>query len=176
MPRFLIALTCLFVWAGCEPPETLDELPDDRAVTPTDPAPGFIDAGPDQPLIFQPGDIQWQDGPGSLEEGAEFAVLEGDPGAEEVFTMRVRMPDGFRINPHTHPAIERVTVISGTFRLGHGEEFDEAATTALEPGSDFSLPRGHPHYAEMEGETVIQLSSIGPWEIEYVNPEHDPRD
>jgi len=31
------------------------------------------------------------------------------------------------------------------------------------------------HFAIAEGETVIQLTSIGPWEINYVNPEDDPR-
>jgi len=176
MRRSIITLACIVVWAGCEPPETMDDLPDDPTVTPEAPAPEFVDEGPPEPLMFQPDDIEWQDGPGSLEEGAEYAVLEGDPGAEAVFTMRIRMPDGFRINPHTHPAVERVTIISGTFHLGHGEEFDRDAATGLEPGSHFSIPSGHPHFAEMEGETVIQLSSIGPWEIEYVNPEHDPRD
>ena len=176
MKRSLIALACVAVWVGCEPPETADELPDDPAVAPEAPAPAFVDEGPPEPLTFQPDDIEWQDGPGSLDEGAEYAVLEGDPGAEALFTMRIRMPDGFRINPHTHPAVERVTIISGTFHLGHGEAFDRGAATGLEPGSHFSIPSGHPHFAEMEGETVIQLSSIGPWEIQYVNPEHDPRD
>jgi len=135
----------------------------------------IVDEGPDGPLIFAPGDLEWQDGPGSLEEGAEFTILEGDPGESGVFTMRIRMPDGFVIAPHTHPGVERVTVISGTFHLGHGEELDREAARALPPGSHFSLPRGMAHYAIMEGETVVQLSSIGPWQISYVNPEDDPR-
>jgi hypothetical protein len=29
--------------------------------------------------------------------------------------------------PHWHPNVERVTVVSGTFRVGNGEEFDRAA-------------------------------------------------
>jgi hypothetical protein len=31
------------------------------------------------------------------------------------------------------------------------------------------------HFAYAEGETVIQLNSIGPWGLEYVNPADDPR-
>jgi hypothetical protein len=31
------------------------------------------------------------------------------------------------------------------------------------------------HYAYADGETVIQLNSIGPWTITYVRDEDDPR-
>jgi hypothetical protein len=31
------------------------------------------------------------------------------------------------------------------------------------------------HFAIAEGETVVQLSSIGPWEIRYVDSRDDPR-
>lgn len=136
---------------------------------------GLVDEGPEEHLIYQAEEIELEPGPASFDEGSQFAVLEGDPSQEAVFTMRIELPDGFRINPHTHPAVERVTVLSGTFRLGHGEEFDLDATTPLEAGSYFSLPPGHAHFAETEGETVIQLSSVGPWEIDYINPAHDPR-
>ena len=66
-------------------------------------------------------------------------------------------------------------MLSGTFNLGHGDVVNRAATQRLEPGSYFSLPPGMRHYAIMEGETVIQLSSIGPWVLNYVNPQDDPR-
>jgi quercetin dioxygenase-like cupin family protein len=136
---------------------------------------GIVDEGPEHHLIYQPGDVEWRDGPGSLEPGAQFSVLEGDPSEPGVFTLRLRMPDGFVIAPHWHPGVERVTVLSGTFRLGHGEVVDRQATQRLPAGSYFSLPPGMRHYAIMEGETVIQLSSIGPWELNYVNRADDPR-
>ena len=31
------------------------------------------------------------------------------------------------------------------------------------------------HFAFMTGETILQLSTIGPWTITYVHPEDDPR-
>lgn len=133
------------------------------------------DRGPDHHLLYRAGEIDWQPGPASLERGAQIAVLEGDPGAPGVFTLRIRMPDGFVISPHWHPNPERVTVISGTFLLGSGGEMDRAATERLESGSYTSLPPRTPHYAVVEGETVIQLTSTGPWEIHYLRPEDDPR-
>jgi quercetin dioxygenase-like cupin family protein len=133
------------------------------------------DVGPDRPLIYSADEVEWNAGPASLAAGAEFSVLEGDPGEPGVFTMRIRMPDGFVIAPHSHAGVERVTVLSGTFHLGSGDRVDRQATTGLPAGSHFSMPPGMRHFAIMEGETVIQLTSIGPWQIEYVNPADDPR-
>jgi hypothetical protein len=133
------------------------------------------DEGPDHHLIYRAADVEWRPGPGSFEAGSEFAVLEGDPGAPGVFTMRIRMPDGFIISPHWHPNVERVTVLAGTFRLGMGEQLDAGAARRLPAGSYFSLRPEMPHFAVTEGETVIQLTSIGPWEINYVDPADDPR-
>lgn len=135
----------------------------------------FIDEGPEDALIFRPEEIEWQDGPGSFQPGSQFSVLEGDPGEQGVFNMRIKMPDGFKISPHWHPNVERVTVISGTFRLGHGEVADFDSAEPLSAGSYFSMPPEMVHYAIAEGETIIQLKTIGPWEINYVNPNDDPR-
>jgi hypothetical protein len=125
--------------------------------------------------IFKPDDLRWRRGPESLPRGAEYVLLEGDPSRPAPFTMRIKMPDGYRIPPHWHPVHERVTVISGSFHLGHGERFDAQATQALGAGSYFSLPPKSRHFAYAKGETIVQLNSIGPWEIHYVNPGDDPR-
>jgi hypothetical protein len=34
---------------------------------------------------------------------------------------------------------------------------------------------GTQHYAQVGKETVVQLSTRGPWSIAYVNPADDPR-
>lgn len=126
-------------------------------------------------LTYQPADVDWQPGPPSLENGAEFAVLEGNPGEEGIFTLRIKMPDGFQIAPHWHPEVERVSVLSGTFLLGPGEVADRAAADSFEPGSYLAMPPEMRHFAMAEGETVIQLTSMGPWEINYINSDDDPR-
>lgn len=133
------------------------------------------DASRPQPELCYPGALQWRPGPASLAAGAQFAVLEGDPAKEGPFTMRLRLPDGFRILPHTHPAVEHITVISGTFNLGVGEKFDASATQAMTAGTFGFWPPGMKHFAWAKGETILQLHGIGPWRIEYVNPADDPR-
>jgi len=125
--------------------------------------------------LFPAAEIQWVDGPPSLQKGAQMAVLEGDPAKEGMFTMRLRFPDGFVVNPHYHSQIEHVTVIAGTLHFGMGGKFERAKTTPMPAGSFGFWPIGMKHFAYTEGETVLQLHGKGPWTITYVNPADDPR-
>ena len=88
---------------------------------------------------------------------------------------RVKVPDGYRIAPHTHPKTERVTVISGTFNIGMGDKFDEKATKAMPAGTYGYWEAGMKHFVWIKGETVAQFHGMGPWSIQYVNPADDPR-
>src|SRR4051794_35890986 len=119
--------------------------------------------------------IKWKDGPPSLPKGAQMTVLEGDPGKEGPFVFRVKLPDGYRVPPHTHPKMERVTVISGTFHIGIGDKVDEKAGKVMPAGSYGHWPPGMKHFVWTKGETVLQFHGIGPWSIQYVNPADDPR-
>lgn len=125
--------------------------------------------------IHQPSEIKWQQGPAALPPGAKAALLEGDPAKDGPFTMRLLFPDGYKIPPHTHPKVEHVTVISGTFNLGMGEKFDQSAGQAMPAGTFGFWPAGMKHFAWTKGETVIQLHGVGPWTINYLNPADDPR-
>lgn len=129
----------------------------------------------DDHVLIESDAFEYAAGPGSLDEGAEYAVLYGDPGGNGVFAMRLKLPDGFHIAPHHHTQPEIVTVISGRFLIGMGEQADPQAATVLDPGGFFAYPPGMVHYAYSEGETVIQLNSTGPWTITYVRDEDDPR-
>lgn len=120
-------------------------------------------------------DIKWSPGPPSLPKGAEFAVLHGDPGKEGLFVLRLKLPAGYVIPPHNHPGHEVVTVVSGTFHLGMGEKADKSKAKALPAGSFFAFPPGMTHFAHVDQETVVQLSSTGPWAVVYINSQDDPR-
>lgn len=125
--------------------------------------------------IFPVTEIMWEDGPESLPKGAQIAVLEGDPAKEGPFVFRVKVPDGYRIPPHTHPKTERLTVISGKFNIGMGDKFDETATKVMQAGTYGYWDSGMTHFVWIEGETVVQFHGLGPWSINYVNPKDDPR-
>lgn len=124
--------------------------------------------------VFIPSDIQWKDAPPILPAGAKIAVLDGDPAKTGYFAMRLKMPDGYKIMPHWHPNVERLTIISGTAHVGMGDKFDEGKGDAMPAGSyAFMRPQVH-HYFWTTGETEIQISTIGPWKLVYINPADDP--
>jgi hypothetical protein len=138
-------------------------------------AQGTPTAGGTHAIVALPDQVTWGPAPDVLPPGAKLAVLEGDPTAAGPFTMRLQVPDRYRIPPHFHPATEHVTVLKGTFKVGMGEKFDASAMTRLPTGTFAALEPGVRHFAESEGETVIQLHGTGPWRLTYVNPADDPR-
>jgi quercetin dioxygenase-like cupin family protein len=129
----------------------------------------------DDHKVLQPDQMQWSSAPASLPKGAGAVVLYGDPSKEGLFALRLKLPAGYKIAPHTHPKPEVVTVISGTLKLGMGETADKAKAEALPAGSFFAFPPNSAHYVLADGETVVQLNSVGPWGITYINPKDDPR-
>jgi quercetin dioxygenase-like cupin family protein len=122
-----------------------------------------------------PTDLKWTDGPASLPAGIKIAVLEGDLTKPGPFTFRVKFPANYRIPPHFHPGVEHVTVLNGSFYMGFGDAFDESKATQLPAGGFAAMQIGTHHYAFTKGETEIQIHSIGPWGITYVNSMDDPR-
>jgi anti-sigma factor ChrR (cupin superfamily) len=117
-------------------------------------------------------DLKWSDGPFP---GTQVAVLEGDPKSPGPFTMRLKLPADYKIPPHWHPADERVTVISGTFNVGKGDRFDQANGKMLPAGGFMLMPPKTKHFAWVKEETIIQINGVGPWALNFVNPEDDPR-
>jgi mannose-6-phosphate isomerase-like protein (cupin superfamily) len=127
-------------------------------------------------IVAHAPELDWKDGPGSLPPGAQIVLLQGNPAEAGPLTMRLRFPANYQIPPHFHPAVEHVTVLSGTFHVGMGERIDRSTAVALAAGSFSVVPVGHAHYAFTGSEPVtIQLHSTGPWGVTYVNPADDPR-
>ena len=122
-------------------------------------------AAMDERRVIASHEIKWLPAPGALPKGAEMAVLYGDPSKEGLFAMRLRMPKGYRIPPHTHPKPEVVTVLSGALRFGSDETGDPEKARPISAGGFFALPPAMIHYVSMDQDTVIQLNSNGPWSI-----------
>lgn len=125
--------------------------------------------------LFPLDEVQWADGPASLPKGSKIAILEGNPSKEGLFVFRLKFPNGYRIPAHTHPKIERVTVLKGTFNIGMGTTFDKSLTQPMQTGTYGYWPAGMNHFVWTQGETILQLHGEGPWTINYVNPMDDPR-
>ena len=151
-----LALTGVLCWAG-------------HFVTTT------AHAGAHEKNAFSPDSIPWGPAPPFLAPGAQLAVVEGNPGASTGdYTVRLKMPDGYRIEPHWHPLRENVTVISGTFKVGMGDQFDKSKMGDFPAGSFAYLDPDMHHYAMASGEVVVQVHGTAPLQFNYVNPEDDP--
>ncbi len=125
---------------------------------------------------FTPDQVKFGPAPPFLPPGAQLAVLEGDPMASSGdFTIRLKMPDGYKIAPHTHPSRENVTVLSGTLKVGMGDQFDAGKMMSFGAGSFAYLDPSMHHYAAASGETVIQIHGMSPLKVNYINPADDPR-
>jgi hypothetical protein len=124
--------------------------------------------------MVTPADLKWAEVP-SLPPGAKIAVIEGPLTEVVPFTFRLKFPADYKIPAHWHPAIEHVTVISGTFNMGTGDKLEATKTTPLSAGSVAIMHPKTNHFAWTKEETIIQVHGVGPWAITYVNAEDDPR-
>jgi quercetin dioxygenase-like cupin family protein len=119
--------------------------------------------------------LKWGPAPPAFPKGAQISVLAGDLTKEGLYVIRLKLPAGYKVPPHTHPNDENVTVISGTFNIGMGSTLDEKNGKALAAGGFVHMPNGMQHFAWFTEETIIQLHGMGPQGIIYVNPADDPR-
>ena len=125
-------------------------------------------------IMVDPADLKWADVP-ALPPGAKIAVIEGPLTEAAPFTFRLKFPANYKIAAHWHPAIEHVTVISGTLNFGMGDKLDEAKTKPLSVGSVAIMPPKTNHFGWTKEETIVQVHGVGPWGLTYVNPADDPR-
>ncbi|HEY2895444.1 MAG TPA: cupin domain-containing protein [Pirellulales bacterium] len=129
----------------------------------------------DDAAVFTPDKIKWVDGPKSIPPGAKQGLLEGDPAKEGPFVMRLKLPAGYKVAAHTHPKVERVTIVAGTLNIVMGDDLDSKKAVKMPAGSFGYWAAGMKHLAWVDGETILQVHGIGPWAINYVNPADDPR-
>lgn len=125
-------------------------------------------------VALNPTDMQWMDAPPTLLPGAQMAVLFGDPSKPGLYVVRLKGGDGYRIANHWHPTDEHVTVIAGTFLVTTGDETDISKEMSLSAGAFTTMPAKMHHAAKFSGDTEVEVTGMGPFQINYVNPADDP--
>lgn len=128
----------------------------------------------DHHTTMQADDLRWS-APAAYAKGAQLAVVRGDPTKEGMYVVRLKVPAGFKIAPHTHPNDENVTILSGSFNIGTGDKLDESKGTQVKTGGYSFVMKGMTHYAWFTDDTILQLHGIGPQGATYVNPADDSR-
>jgi quercetin dioxygenase-like cupin family protein len=125
-------------------------------------------------VMVEPNDLKWADVP-TLPPGAKVAIIEGPPNEPVPFMMRLKFPANYRVPAHWHPAIEHLTVLSGTFNMGIGDKLDMEKTKPLSPGGVMIIQPKIPHFAWTKEEVLVQVHGVGPWGVTYVDPADNPR-
>jgi quercetin dioxygenase-like cupin family protein len=120
-------------------------------------------------------DVEWRNFPAFPKE-VKLAVIAGDPSKPAPYVVRVKVPNGTRLMPHTHPEDRIYTVMSGVFYIGFGTVFDPDKLVAYGPGSVVILPANTPHFHwAKSGEYISQVYGVGPLGLEYIDSHDDPR-
>jgi hypothetical protein len=126
-----------------------------------------------------PSEFKFPDGaPGTGTSGVagiRTSVLKGDPNAPGLYTIMLRIPAHTRIASHVHQDDRIATVISGTWYIGYGDTFSEAALKALPAGSFYTEPADKTHFAETrDTEVIVQITGVGPSSTTYVDASAAP--
>ena len=126
------------------------------------------------PMTIAPKDLKWEDVP-ILPPGAKVAIIEGPLDQAAPFILRFKFPANYKVPAHWHPAVEHVTVLSGTLHMGTGDKLDTKKTHAVPAGGVVIIPAKTNHFGWTKEATVVQVHGVGPWGITYVDPADDPR-
>jgi quercetin dioxygenase-like cupin family protein len=134
----------------------------------------MVFAQADAHRMVRAAELKWSPVP-SLPAGALITVIEGPMNEAVPFTVRLKFPANYRVPAHWHPAVERVTVLSGEFYMGVGDRYDESKSHGMGVGDFMVMQPKLPHFAFTKVATEVQLHGTGPWGVTYVNPDDDPR-
>jgi quercetin dioxygenase-like cupin family protein len=131
---------------------------------------GTVAFAVDSALVVSPSDLKWQ--PSRDIPGAQVALISGDPSKQELFTARIKLPANFKILAHTHPTNEYDTIISGALFTGEGSQFSTNDLQKISAGSVVVFPAGVEHFSMTKQPTVVQITGVGPWGINYLNSQN----
>jgi hypothetical protein len=106
-----------------------------------------------------PEDLKWS----GTSKTFQQALLYGDPTKPGLYVVMAKWPPGTGSRPHYHPNDRYVTVISGTWSVGTGTDYDMAKTVPMKAGSFVRHTGGGIHFDGAKGEEVIlQIVGMGP--------------
>ena len=109
--------------------------------------------------IKLPEQINWVANPG----GSESAVLVGDPSKPGLYVILNKWKAHHNSKPHSHPNDRFITVISGTWWVGTGENYDPDSLKPVPAGSFVTHFGKEVHYdGAKDGDTILQIVGIGP--------------
>lgn len=117
------------------------------------------DLDPKAISIKLPDDIKWVANP----SGSESAVLVGNPSKPGLYVVLNKWKAHHNSKPHSHPNDRFITVISGTWWVGTGNDYNPDNLKPVPAGSFVTHYGNEVHYdGAKDGNTILQIVGIGP--------------
>ena len=133
---------------------------------------------PAETQITLPGQIKWKKWQGLSTDIGETATLFGDKDAAGPYLVLMKWNPGYMSAPHVYRTDRLSMVLSGTWWVNSGADFDPDNTVPVPAGSFVHRVAHTPHYDGVKtGErepAVIALFGIGPTDIRMIDPSQPP--
>jgi hypothetical protein len=108
--------------------------------------------------------------------GVHTKVLFGDPSKAGFYSILLYVPAHTTIQSHSHRDDRMATVVSGIWYFGYGDNFNAESLKKLPPGSVYSEPMAHDHFARTDSDAVIvHICGYGPTDTRYFDSANEPK-
>lgn len=119
----------------------------------------FAGLDPKAISIRLPTDLHWKGSP----NGPEIISLVGDPSKPGLYVILVKWTAHHNSHPHFHPNDRYITVLSGTWWVNTGRNYDPEHMKPVPAGSFVTHYANHVHYdGAKDADTVIEIVGMGP--------------
>jgi hypothetical protein len=129
---------------------------------------------PAQTIIKLPSALQWETQPSFPQGSADICRLTGDSTAPGLYYVLIRWHPGYMSAPHTYTSDRFCVVVSGSWWVNSGADFDPASCVPAPAGSFVHRVAGTPHYdGVIRGQNepaVIAICGIGPVNFALADP------
>jgi len=129
---------------------------------------------PAETAITLPDAVKWTEWSGGPPHSGEVATLDGDLSRPGPYLVLMRWNPGYMSAPHTYATDRLSLVLSGTWWVNSGADFDPNNTVPVPAGGFVRRSARTPHYdgvrRDAKQPAIIALFGIAPVQFELVDP------
>ncbi|MBV9757919.1 MAG: cupin domain-containing protein [Alphaproteobacteria bacterium] len=129
---------------------------------------------PDWTIVRLPDQIKWQSSSTFPPNSVEQAPLFGATTESGLYFVLVKWHPGYMSAPHTYVTDRLCVVVSGTWWVNSGADFEPENTVPAPAGSFIRRVAGTPHYdgvkADGKEPAVIAICGTGPVGLQWLDP------
>jgi len=126
-------------------------------------------------ILTRPADIPWKLRPDYPRDSVTSAPLFGSRSGIGIYYELIKWYPGYMSAPHSYATDRLCVVLSGTWWVNSGADFDPAHCVPVPPGTFVHRVAHTPHYdgvvANGREPAVIAICGIAPVDMRYVEPD-----